>query len=57
MTLRQFTSVSELINKLRADLRLAFPRLVVVYIVRLLFILYETYTFFTNITSQKNFTM
>lgn len=28
MTLRQFTSVSELLNKLRADLRLAFPRLV-----------------------------
>lgn len=26
MTLRQFTSVSELLNKLRADLRLAFPR-------------------------------
>ncbi|KZC13727.1 Formin-like protein 2 [Dufourea novaeangliae] len=26
MTLRQFTSVSELLNKLRSDLRLAFPR-------------------------------
>ena len=31
MTLRQFTSVSELLNKLRADLRLAFPRLVCMY--------------------------
>lgn len=29
MTLRQFTSVSELLNKLRADLRLAFPRSVI----------------------------
>ncbi|XP_015590738.1 uncharacterized protein LOC107265618 isoform X2 [Cephus cinctus] len=28
MTLRQFTSVSELLNKLRADLRLAFPSFV-----------------------------
>ncbi|XP_057323885.1 GATA zinc finger domain-containing protein 14 isoform X2 [Microplitis mediator] len=28
MTLRQFTSVSELVNKLRADLRLAFPSFV-----------------------------
>ena len=26
MTLRQFTSVSELLNKLKADLKLAFPR-------------------------------
>lgn len=31
MTLRQFTSVSELLNKLRADLRLAFPRSVCYY--------------------------
>lgn len=33
MTLRQFGTVSELLNKLRADLRLAFPRFVLFFFI------------------------